>query len=84
MVEGGGGVPATAGVDGRGLDDCAAGSDEPVKTLALRKLADRAGAVTAATNGGNDGQMLSYQLEVDVWIESKKPRLIQLDARFQK
>ena len=36
MVEGGGGVAATAGVDWRGLDDCAARSDEPVKTLALR------------------------------------------------
>ena len=36
MLEGGGGVAATAGVHRRGLDDCAARSDEPVKTLTLR------------------------------------------------
>jgi hypothetical protein len=35
VFEGGDGVGATTGVDGRGLDDCAARSDEPMKTLAL-------------------------------------------------
>ena len=35
VFQGGGGVAAAAGVDGRGLDHCAARSDEPMKALAL-------------------------------------------------
>ena len=55
VVEGGGGIIATTGVDGGGLDDGAARGDEPVKTLALRKQADRARALAAATDGWNAG-----------------------------
>src|SRR6185503_20899774 len=53
MFEGGRGIAAAAGVDGGGLDYSAARGDEPMETLALRKLADRSGAIATATNRWN-------------------------------
>ncbi len=84
MFEGGGGVATTAGVNWGSLDDCAARSDEPVKTLALWELADRARAIAAATDDWNACQVLAHEVEVNVWVEGEEAGLIQLNPRFQK
>jgi hypothetical protein len=69
MIECGGGVGAPAGVNRRGLNYCAARSDEPVETLALRKLPDRSGTFATATDRWDGGEMIFNQLEIDCWIE---------------
>ena len=66
------GVGAPAGVNRRGLNNCAAWSHEPVKALSLRKLTDRTGAITTATDRWNTGEVFSNQIEIDRWIECEE------------
>jgi hypothetical protein len=58
-------VVAPASMNWRSLNNCAARSNEPVKTLALWQLPDRSGAIAATTDRRNRGEMLSYQIQIN-------------------
>lgn len=62
MFERGRGVAAAAGMDRRGLNNCAARSNEPVKTFTLWQLADRPSLVATTAYLRDRSQMSSNEI----------------------
>lgn len=71
-------------MDGRHLDDGAAGSDEPVKARSLRKLTYGAGLRAAVTDDGDYLQKALDLVGVERRIKRQQARPVKVNARFQK
>jgi hypothetical protein len=71
-------------VDGRDLDDCAAGRDEPVEALALTQLRDGAGCGVCSTDSREGFDVVANQIEIDLWPERAEALVVDVYAGFEE
>jgi hypothetical protein len=71
-------------VDGRDLDDGAAGRDEPVEALSLTELGDGAGGWVGCADTGEGFEVISDKREIEDWPESVESLVVDVDVGFEE
>ena len=66
------------------LDDGAAGRDEPVEALALAELGDGTGCGICGADFRESFQVITNEVEVDIWPEGAKALVVDVDAGFEE
>jgi hypothetical protein len=79
-VEDAAGFIADAGVDGRGLDDGAAGRGDPVEALALGELCDGASGGIALADAADGFKVFAGEVDVGFRPEGAKTGFVEVDA----
>jgi len=79
-VEDAPGFIADAGVDGRGLDDGAAGRGNPVEALALGELCDGASCGIAFADAADGFKVFAGEFDIGLGPESAETGFVEVDA----